>query len=160
MHCRNLVAVFDTNNNTFDSAVKLISFDEEELTVHGKQLRRYKVIEDKCKVSPIQIIFCYSWPSWQYTDLSWPGSFSSWWSPGFDSQPFFIIFHHWSGLHFKKSKSFQCQLWIFCSNNIMTIILKEKPQAKEQEGSNRLPRCELETVSAEESACCENLSGL
>lgn len=49
IHCKNVVAVFDQANNTWDNAMKLISFDEEDVTAQGKKTFRYKVIEDNCK---------------------------------------------------------------------------------------------------------------
>lgn len=49
IHCKNVVAVFDSSNNTWDNAMKLVSFDEEDVTVGGKKTFKYKVIEDNCR---------------------------------------------------------------------------------------------------------------
>jgi collagen type I/II/III/V/XI/XXIV/XXVII alpha len=49
IHCKNVVAVFDSGNSTYDQAIRLVSFDEEEMEVHGKKAFRYKVVEDNCQ---------------------------------------------------------------------------------------------------------------
>lgn len=47
--CRNVVAVHDRGNNTYENAVQLMSFDEEILSVHGQKAFRYKVVSDGCQ---------------------------------------------------------------------------------------------------------------
>lgn len=47
--CKNVVAVYDKQNSSYSSAVKLISFDEEEMHIHSKKAFRYKVVEDGCQ---------------------------------------------------------------------------------------------------------------
>lgn len=50
IHCKNVIAVFDAQNSTYESAVTLTSFDEESLEVHGKKAFRYRILNDNCKV--------------------------------------------------------------------------------------------------------------
>lgn len=57
IHCRNIIAVFDSKNNTYENALKLVSFDDEDVTVDGKKSFRYKVLEDTCKVRDDNVIF-------------------------------------------------------------------------------------------------------
>lgn len=47
--CKNVVAVFDSGNSTYEQAVRLDSFDEEQIEVHGKKAFRYRVVQDGCK---------------------------------------------------------------------------------------------------------------
>lgn len=49
IRCRNVVAVYDSQNSTYESAVKLLSFDEEHMSVHGPKAFRYKVVSDGCQ---------------------------------------------------------------------------------------------------------------
>lgn len=49
IQCRNVVAVYDSQNRTYEQAVKLLSFDEEEMSVHGQKAFRYKVVSDGCQ---------------------------------------------------------------------------------------------------------------
>lgn len=49
INCKNMVAVYDNSNKTANHAVKLISFDEEELGIHSAKAFRYRVLEDGCK---------------------------------------------------------------------------------------------------------------
>jgi len=46
--CKNVVVVHNKANNTYDDAVKLISFDEEDMGIHGKKNFRYRVGSDGC----------------------------------------------------------------------------------------------------------------
>ncbi|GFR67947.1 collagen alpha-1(II) chain [Elysia marginata] len=47
-----MVAVYDAKNNTYDNALKLISFDEEDIGPKGKKSFRYKIEEDGCQNRP------------------------------------------------------------------------------------------------------------
>ena len=58
IHCKNMVAIYDNQNRTYDNAVTLISFDEEEMSVHAKKKAfRYKVVEDGCQVRGVVFFF-------------------------------------------------------------------------------------------------------
>ncbi|RUS72458.1 hypothetical protein EGW08_019775, partial [Elysia chlorotica] len=49
VNCRNMVAVYDSKNSTFDNAITLVSFDEEQIKSQGKRSFRYAIKEDGCK---------------------------------------------------------------------------------------------------------------
>jgi len=49
VQCRNMVVVYDSQNRTYEQAVKLTSFDEEDISVHGSKAFRYKVVSDGCQ---------------------------------------------------------------------------------------------------------------
>lgn len=49
IQCRNVVTVYDSHNSTYEHAVRLTSFDEEEMSVQGNKAFRYKVVKDECK---------------------------------------------------------------------------------------------------------------
>lgn len=49
IQCRNVVAVYDSHNRTYEHSVKLLSFDEEQMSVHGQKAFRYKVVSDGCQ---------------------------------------------------------------------------------------------------------------
>lgn len=49
-HCKKSVAYFDTKNNSFKRAIKLLAWNDAELTARGSHHLKYEVIEDGCKV--------------------------------------------------------------------------------------------------------------
>lgn len=49
INCRNVVAVYDSQNRTYEQSVRVMGFDEEELSVHAKKAFRYKVVMDDCQ---------------------------------------------------------------------------------------------------------------
>jgi len=49
VHCRNMPVVFDATTNLYTNAVRLVSFDNENMNVHAKKAFRYNVLEDGCK---------------------------------------------------------------------------------------------------------------
>jgi len=49
IQCRNVVAVYDSNNRSYEHSVQLISFDEEVMQIHGSKAFRYKVVKDGCQ---------------------------------------------------------------------------------------------------------------
>lgn len=49
-HCKRSVAVYNKEKSTFRQGLKLLAYNEAELTAKGQKLR-YEVIQDDCKVS-------------------------------------------------------------------------------------------------------------
>lgn len=48
-HCKNTIAYFDAANNHHKSGLKLMAWNDNELTATGPQRLRYEVTEDGCK---------------------------------------------------------------------------------------------------------------
>lgn len=54
-HCKNSVGYFDAEKNNYRQAIKLLAWNDAELTAKNSQQLKYEVTEDGCKVN----IFCY-----------------------------------------------------------------------------------------------------
>lgn len=52
-HCKNSIAYFDENKSNHRNAIKLLAWNDAELTAKGSQRLRYGVLEDGCKVKYI-----------------------------------------------------------------------------------------------------------
>jgi collagen type II alpha len=50
-HCRNSVAYFDAVKRTYRKGIKLMTWNDVEITPRGNQRFRYDVGEDECRVS-------------------------------------------------------------------------------------------------------------
>jgi hypothetical protein len=50
-HCRNSVAYFDAVKRTYRKGIKLMTWNDAEITPRGNQRFRYDVGEDECRVS-------------------------------------------------------------------------------------------------------------
>lgn len=58
-HCKNSVAYFDTHKNNHQKALKLLAWNDAELTAKNSQQLRYEALDDGCKVNSIVCyIFC------------------------------------------------------------------------------------------------------
>lgn len=49
--CKNSIAFYDSTKQNYKKAIKLMSYNDIELTAEGNQLFNYKVIKDGCQVS-------------------------------------------------------------------------------------------------------------
>lgn len=54
-HCRNSVAYFDLEHKTYRRGVKLLGWNDAEITPRGNNKFRYTVEEDECRVSTVQL---------------------------------------------------------------------------------------------------------
>lgn len=50
-HCKKSVAVYSSEKNSYRQGMKLLTWNDAELTAKGPQRLRYEVVEDECKVS-------------------------------------------------------------------------------------------------------------
>lgn len=50
-HCKNSVGYFDTERRTYRRGLKLLGWNDLELTPRGNQRSRYEMIVDECRVS-------------------------------------------------------------------------------------------------------------
>lgn len=49
-HCKNSIAYYDSTKHTYRKGLKLLSWNDAELTPRGNQRLRYEAIEDQCRV--------------------------------------------------------------------------------------------------------------
>lgn len=49
-HCKNIVANFDKIRNTYRYGVKLLAWNDAEITGRGPQRLKYEAVEDGCQV--------------------------------------------------------------------------------------------------------------
>lgn len=49
-HCKNIVANFDKTRNTYRYGLKLLAWNDAEITARGSQRLKYEAIEDGCQV--------------------------------------------------------------------------------------------------------------
>jgi collagen type II alpha len=61
-HCRNSVAYFDTVKRTYRKGIKLLTWNDAEITPRGSSRFRYDVGEDECRVSATLIHLCQVYP--------------------------------------------------------------------------------------------------
>lgn len=52
-HCKRSVAVYNKEKNSFRQGMKLLAYNDAEVTAKGPQRLRYDVVQDDCKVSVI-----------------------------------------------------------------------------------------------------------
>lgn len=58
-HCKNTAAFFNEARNSYRNGLKLLSWNDAELTPKGPHRLRYDAIEDGCKVSlHFRMIMC------------------------------------------------------------------------------------------------------
>lgn len=50
-HCLNSVAHYDSEARTYRNALKLMSWNDLELTARGPRRARYNVLDDECRVN-------------------------------------------------------------------------------------------------------------
>lgn len=50
-HCKNSIGYYDAENKSYRKGLKLIGFNDIEITPKGNPKTRYTVIEDECKAS-------------------------------------------------------------------------------------------------------------
>lgn len=50
-HCFNSAAHYDSQKKSYRSALKLMGWNDLELTARGTRRTRYNVVEDECRVS-------------------------------------------------------------------------------------------------------------
>jgi len=52
-HCLNSAAHYDSTKRSYRSAIKLMCWNDLELTARGSRMSRYKVTQDDCRVREI-----------------------------------------------------------------------------------------------------------
>ncbi len=58
--CKNSVAFYDSTKQTYKRAVKLMTYNDLELTAEGNSMFKYKSIRDGCQVCyTLLVLFCY-----------------------------------------------------------------------------------------------------
>lgn len=53
-HCKKSIGYFDTETKSYKKGLKLVGFNDAEITPRGNPKMRYSAIEDECKVSMIK----------------------------------------------------------------------------------------------------------
>lgn len=59
-HCRNTIAYYDNQKHTYRKGLKLMTWNDAELTPRGNSKLRYEVIEDDCKVNILRDNFLFA----------------------------------------------------------------------------------------------------
>lgn len=52
-HCKKSIGYFDSETKSYRKGLKLVGFNDAELTPRGNPKMRYIAIEDECKVSVV-----------------------------------------------------------------------------------------------------------
>lgn len=54
-HCKNSVAYYDLAKRTYRKGLKLLAWNDVEITPRGNQRFRYEAVEDECRVRKLPI---------------------------------------------------------------------------------------------------------
>lgn len=54
-HCKNTIGYYDAETKSYKKGLKLVGFNDADITPRGNPKLRYKAIEDECKVRVVQL---------------------------------------------------------------------------------------------------------
>jgi len=55
-HCKKSIGYFDAENRSYKKGLKLVGFNDVDITPRGNPKMKYTAIEDECKVSVSYVI--------------------------------------------------------------------------------------------------------